>query len=265
VATRLNRAQLSAVKEVRDDIVPLSKSSPYVRALLYGRNGKGKTRAAANAPKPLVLDVNEEGTQSITGYDGDYYPIKRWEQFIWAYWYLRTGKHGYETAVIDTMSQVQKLAMRSVLNEAEDRDPNRPPNFPTQREWGQMTELVRPWIFAYRNLPMHIIFVCQERVDRPRDEGEETGEIRPHVVPDLSPGLRADVMSAVGIIGRCYRRGRRVGRGKKETIEWETRCLVGDHEDYETKDRTGQLGYVVRDPSTYKFIEAWRNSPPEEE
>jgi hypothetical protein len=128
-----------------------------------------------------------------------------------------------------------------------------------------MTELMRPIIFNFRNLPMHVVFVCQERVDRGSDEEEESGEVRPRIVPDLSPGLRADAMGSVEIMGRVYRRAVRRGKGKKATTVWETRMLVGDHEDYETKDRTGQLGYIVKDPSMDMMIEASKAIPQEDE
>lgn len=72
-------------------------------------------------------------------------------------------------------------------------------------------------------------------------------------------------MSAVQILGRTYRRPVRRGKGRKEKLVWETRCLVGDHEDYETKDRTGRLGYTVRDPTMFKFIEARSHMTEEEE
>jgi hypothetical protein len=253
-----------AMATVKKRIIPVSEATPYVRALFYGRNGKGKTRLAASGPKTLIIDVNEEGTKSVRNYKDAYvYFVKKFEQLDWVYWYLKEGKHEYETVVIDTLTQAQKLAMKFVLGEAEDRDPNRPTGLPDRRAWGQMTELMRPVIFNYRNLPMHVVFVCQERIDRGSDEEEESGEVRPRIVPDLSPGLRADAMGAVEIMGRVYRRPVRRGKGKKETIVWQTRMLVGDHEDYETKDRTGQLGEVVRNPTMQMMIEASKHLPEE--
>lgn len=265
---RVNQGK--AIKRFEKGIIPVSESVPYVRVLWYGRNGRGKTRLACSTGiagvKTLILDVNEEGTQSVKRYPNCFVrPIKRWEEFVWAYWYLKTGNHDYGAVVIDTVTQVQKICMRQILNEAEDRDPNRPPNAPERRQWLQMTETLRPFIYDFRNLPMHVIFVCQERLDRGSDDEDEDSEIRARYVPDLSPGLRGDAMAAVGVMGRVYRRPRRVGKGKKERVVWETRALVGDHDDYETKDRTGQLGRIVRNPTMAQVIEAWEANPPEED
>jgi phage nucleotide-binding protein len=265
---RTNRDR--AIKQVEKRIVPVSEVPAYVKVLLYGRNGKEKTRTAANSGlKTLIIDVNEEGTRSVTSYANCYViTIKRWEEFVWVFWYLKEGNHDYKVVIIDTLTQVQKICMKRVLNQAEDRDPNRPPNTPERRQWNQMTETLRPYIYDFRNLPMHVVFVCQERVDKGSDDDEE-GEIRARYVPDLSPGLRGDAMSAVGIMGRMYKRPvrtvKKVGKRKKETIKWEARMLVGDHEDYETKDRTYELGYIVRQPSMKKIIKAWETNPPQEE
>lgn len=254
------------IRRFRKGVVPVSESSPYAKVLLYGRNGKEKTRTAANSGlKTLIIDANEEGTQSVKNYPNCYVrPIKKFEELVWAYWYLRENPDEIEVVLIDTLTQVQKLTMRHVLDEAEDRDPNRPPNLPERRAWGQMTETLRPYIYDFRNLPMHVVFICQERLDKGNDDDEDS-EIKARYVPDLSPGLRGDAMSAVGIMGRMYKRPVRRGKGKREKVVWETRMLVGDHEDYETKDRTFQLGHIVRKPSMKKIIEAWEASPPEEE
>lgn len=258
----------SAISKFEKGIVPVADAQPYAKVLIYGKNGKRKTRTAANSGlRTLIIDVNEEGTRSIASYANcDVRTIKRWEEFVWAYWYLKEGTHDYEVVIIDTLTQVQKICMRRVLNQAEDRDPNRPPNTPERRQWNQMTETLRPYIYDFRNLPMHVVFVCQERLDKGSDEDEDS-EVRARYVPDLSPGLRGDAMSAVGVMGRMFVRQVRTGKkkGQKEKITWEPRMLVGDHDDYETKDRTKQLGYITRKPSMKKIIEAWATNPPEEE
>jgi hypothetical protein len=70
----------------------------------------------------------------------------------------------------------------------------------------------------------------------------------------------------VGIVGYIHQRPARVvkKKGKQEQIEWETRMLVGPHDDYETKDRTGRLGRVVRRPNMQIMIEAARGSEGDE-
>lgn len=246
------------IAAVKRRIVPVRDAEPYVKILVYGRNGKGKTRFAATAPKPLVIDINEKGTRSVRNYkDVDVLPVSKWPDIVYAYWMLREGDHRYESVVIDTLTAMQHLCMRHVLGEEADRDPHKDPNMPSRREWGKLAELMKPLILQFRNLPMHVIFTAQERVTSDSEGGDDDAAAVEHV-PDLSPGSRGVAMGAVEVIGRIYQREVRAvhPRTKKEVTKWETRMLVGPHEAYATKDRTGALGRVLREPSVPKIIQA---------
>lgn len=230
----------------------MEEAEPYLRVLLYGRNKQGKTRTAAMAPNPLIVDVNERGTRSVRNYKGaKVFRVNKWEDITWVYWMLREGDHPYETVIIDTVTAMQVLCMRHVLGTQEDRDPNREVSMPDRRSWGKLGELMKPIFLDFRNLPMHVVFVAQERVYE--DEDSMTTE---HV-PDLSPSVRGVLTGAVDIIGRVYQAQVRVASKskKKEEKKWETRMLVGPHEEYITGDRTGVLGRIVRQPSVNKMIE----------
>jgi hypothetical protein len=255
-----NRAQ--AIKSVKKRIVPVEEAEPYLRVLLYGRNKQGKTRTAVAAPNPLIIDINEHGTRSVRSYKGaKVFHVNKWEDITWAYWMLREGDHDYQTVVLDTVTAMQHLCMRHVLGSQEDRDPNREPSMPDRRSWGKLGELMKPIFLEFRNLPMHVVFVAQER--RIEDEDEATVE---HT-PDLSPSVRGVLTGAVDIIGRVYQaQVRTVPKGKKkEEKTWETRMLVGPHDEFVTGDRTGALGRIVRKPSVNKMIELGAFAPEEEE
>lgn len=247
------------VQEVRKRIVPVAQAEAYVKVLLYGRNGHGKTRIAASGPRTLIVDINEKGTQSVRERDADVFAARRWTDLTYLYWYLRDGDHDYQTVAVDTLTQAQNLCMAHVLKRAEDRDPNRPPSMPDRRSWGQLGELLKPWILDMRNLPLNVVFVTQLRKDTGDDDDEE---VKTRFVPDLSPSVRGTAMSAVGIMGYVFQREVEVGRRDKSKKkgntrkEWRTLMMVGPHDDYETKDRTFNLGRIVVNPSVPKFIAA---------
>lgn len=251
-----------AIKEVRGRIVPVSEAEPWIRIMAYGRNGSGKTRFAATGPKPLIIDVNEKGTKSVRRYKGaEVFPARSWEDITYAYWFLKSSRHEYETVVIDTLTNMQHMCMAHVLGEAEDRDPNRPPSMPDRRAWGHLAELMKPLILNFRNLPMHVAFTAQERTIGEEEEGTL------EYVPDLSPGSRGVAMGAVDIIGRTYQKEVRTvkkeGERRKEIKTWESRMLVGPHDEYTTKDRTGALGRIIRKPTMQQIIDAAASSEEE--
>lgn len=247
--------QQAAIAKIEKRIVPIEEADPYVKLLAYGRNGSGKTRLAASAPNVLIVDINERGTRSARQFHGaKVFPVKNWEDITYVYWYLKSGSHDYESVALDTITGMQHMCMRHVLGEAEDRDPNRPPSMPDRRAWGQLSELMKPLIWNFRNLPMHVIFTAQERIVGEEEEGNLEH------VPDLSPGTRGVAMGAVDIIGRTFQKEVRTvekeGKKRREVKSWEPRMLVGPHDEFATKDRTGKLGRVVRNPTMDLIIEA---------
>jgi hypothetical protein len=244
----LTKKQVALIQRM---IVDIGDSAPGLNILVYGMNGSEKTRFGASAPRPLIFDVNEKGTRSAVEFrDAKVYPVKRWSDFVYGYWYVRdVAGDEYDSVVIDNLTTLQALCMSHVLKEGADRDPNKDPAIASQRDWGKVTELMKPLILNFRNLPQNCIFLAQERVVE--DEEEETQHM-----PDLPRGVRSIATGAVDIIGRTYKKEMRKGKGKKETSVWEPRMLVGPHAEFITKDRTGKLPRIVRNPSVPKFLEA---------
>lgn len=247
------KKKTSAIAQVKKRIVSVREAEPWVKVLLFGKNGKGKTRTGATAPKCVILDCNEKGTKSIRNYPGvEVFHAKTWEDVVWFYWYLRSGEHEHESFMVDTVTGMQSLCMTQVLQESEDRDPAKDPKMASMRDYGKVNQLMKDMMLWMRNLPMHVVFIAQERTF----DNEETGETEK--VPDLSPGSRATLTACVDFIGHIRSKEVRTvnKRTKKEVKGWRTLMLIGPHETYLTKDRSGVLPRVVVNPSIPKIIEA---------
>jgi hypothetical protein len=201
-----------------------------------------------------VIDINEKGSKSIRKYPNvDLFETEKWEDFVYMYWYLKAGKHPYETVVIDTCTSLAIVCMKQILKEAGDRDPNRDPATASMRDWGKLAKLMGEQFLNYRNLPMHVIFLAQVRSV---DSEDDSGETRTEHVPSLSAGPRGILMDAVDIIGYIYKREvRTIDKAtKKETTKWEVRLLTGPSDTYPTKDQTGALPRVMRNPTMSEII-----------
>jgi hypothetical protein len=172
--------------------------------------------------------------------------------------------HGFESFIIDTATAMQAVCMKHVLKEAHVRDPNKDPKLPSKRDYGKVTELMRGQILAFRNLPMHGVFLAQERITGDPDEGEPLMH-----EPDLSAGNRGALMGAVDLIGRVYLREvvTTKKRGKKRDVSStiEQRMLVGYHDEYRTGNRNLGLPRIIRNPSIPALIEAATGLDEEEE
>jgi len=205
--------------------------------LVYAQNGKGKTRFGASGPRSvLVVDCNEHGTMSVRNFkDVSVFPLEVWSDIDWPFWLLKRGDHEFETVVIDTVTSLAQLCMKFVLGDESSRDPTKDPNMPSKREWGKVGELMKTTILNFRNLPMNVIFLAQERRGFSDDEEEA-----PEIFPDVSPSVRTTLTASVDIIGRAYvkevvRKGED-GKGKSTGTEY--RMLLGPSERYVTKDRS---------------------------
>lgn len=250
------RSRSKQIKKVEKKIVPIEEVDPYLRILVYGRHGSQKTRFACTGPKPIIFDVNEKGTTSARRMHGaEVYPVNQWSDIMDGYWYMRLkGLDKYETVVIDSLTAMQGMCMKYVLGELEEKDYTRESDMPDRRSWGKMSEIMKREVLRFRNLPMHVVFTALERIVGDEDEPESH-------VPDLNPGTRGTVLAAVDVIGRTYVKEVRTakkskGKKSKEKKEWVPHMLVGPHDYYETKDRTGELGRIVKNPTVPLLLEA---------
>lgn len=209
----------------------------YLKALFYAKNGMGKTRLGASGPKTLLVDCNEKGSLSVRKYpDVKRFPVDVWTDIDMAFWYLNKGKHDYETVAIDTVTSLAQLCMRFVLGDEASRDPTKDPDMPSKREWGKVGELMRTVILNFRNLPMNVVFLAQERRGFTDDDEEA-----PEIFPEVSPSIRQTLTASVDIIGRLYvkevtKKGK--GEGEKNKIVPSYRMLIGPSERFTTKDRS---------------------------
>ena len=81
------------------------------RVAIYGVESVGKTTLAAQAPAPLILDV-EDGSSHL---DVPRLSVSKWEEIEAAIAELGKGGHGYKTLVVDSMDWAEKLSIESML------------------------------------------------------------------------------------------------------------------------------------------------------
>lgn len=254
-----NRTQDPAeIRKVAKRIASVDDLGPYVKVLVFGPNGSGKTRFAASAPKCLIIDINEQGTRSAVGTGSKKLEVASWSDIGHIYWYLKAGNHPFESVAIDTITAMHSMAMSFVLEEKEERDPSTVRDQPIQRDWGRAGQLVSSMVWAFRNLDMHVVLTAQVR----KEKDQDTGEILDTTV-DLPAGCRGSATGAVSVLGYMNPRETAVRNPETRKVErkWVDNMIVGPHRDYSVlKDRTNLLGPVLKRPTMSKVITAWLNT-----
>lgn len=241
------------IKRIR----PAGENLKNVKAAFYGRSGTGKTTLSATFPAPiLLLDIKEEGEDSIAdmGKTVKVLPIYFWEEIEQIYWYLKSGDHQFKTVVIDTVTQMQALKMEAIKSSMGKSGAG----LITKQMWGMISGELQTWIINYRDLPMNVVFLAQDRVNKNDDGDDESDEqLDPEVGPAIMPSAAKTLNASVKVIGQTYlKEVIRKEKGKGITREVEYRLRLGPHAFYTTKIRKPRERYLpefITNP-TYDMI-----------
>jgi len=214
--------------------------------MIYGDPGVGKTVLAGSASavpemgKVIFVDV-EGGTMSLqrTFPDCEVVRVKNFDEMNSVYSELYDGKHGYGTVVLDSLTEVQKMSMGTIMHELLKEHPDRDPDIPSIREWGKNIEQTRRTVRAFRDLPMNTIITALAKSDR----DTRTGLTK--ISPALSGKLANEAAGFLDIVGYMYTKVL-VQDGEASN----KRLLLTQPTDTQVaKDRTGRLPTVVEEPT----------------
>lgn len=112
----------------------------------------------------------------------------------------------------------------------------------TKQDWGRLSQELKAWIIHYRDLPQHVIFLCQDR--RTETEDDEEDQVLQEVGPRLSPSIASCLNAAVKIIGQTYIKEVTKTVNGDLVTRMEYRLRIGPHPLYLTKIRTSKGSYV---------------------
>lgn len=241
----------------------MSKPRSWV---IYGRSGSGKTTLGGSFPGPiLLLDCKDEGTDSVSDIKGiDVMEISEWEDFEHAYWWLVQNPGKYKTVIIDTVTQLQQIVVEEVGSKKAEKAGKAVGDWGTMTkgDWGDVASRLKTWITNFRDLPMEVLFIAQDRTFNVGEDGDSDGMIDPEVGPRLSPSVMSHLCAAVSVIGNTFVRTHTVktkikGRTReKEVTEY---CLrLGPSASYITKFRKPKriaLPDFLIDPTYEEILE----------
>lgn len=244
-------------------IKPISEMSRVSSYAIYGRAGSGKTTLASTFPKPLLLlDIRDKGTDSIADVKQcDGMEIESLDDIEDVYYFLKDGDHKYKTVVFDTVTEMQKLVMKHVV-EGKKKTTDRLGDWGTmaKRDWGDVAGIMNKWISDFRDLDLEVVFLAQERVKNVDDDEQDDNQLTPEVGPAVMPSIALTLNAAVNVIGNMFIRMKRTTKtvkGKKVTNEEPMYCLrVGPNPIYTTKlrkPRSAEAPPYIEDP-TYQDI-----------
>lgn len=242
-----------AMGDISDLIVDIDEGLEWLTVLVYGKNGTGKTRLGASGGKGTLLIDTDKGTLSAREMAGaKKISLRNFNDFELIYWLLRSGKvipnkgieiklggtpYLVDTLVIDTVTKLQNICLRAVVLKESEADASKDTITPTLRDYGIMTQRLSFWMTNIKALPLHKVWLCQEKTSS--DDLEVTGYTG---FPDVSKALRNFLCGEADVIGRMYLK--QVTGGQAQF-----RVMFAPNETFITKDRTNKLGAAIANPT----------------
>jgi len=242
---------------ILDQIKPVTELKTNLVMMVYGRSGTGKTHFGSTFPRPILfIDTNERGTETIAQEEEiDVVRVTEWAQIDELYWALlnRETETEYASIVIDQVSNLQDIGMTEVLRKGRK---GRDETF-TQRNWGQLSGMLKQFISDFRDLSdhYHLLMIAHERIEEPGDEEEE--HIEPSIGARVMPSVSAFLDGAVDSIGSTFIKERWETEDKEEVRHVDYCMRIGPHAFYSTKIRrpvsAGPIPELIVNP-TFKKI-----------
>lgn len=183
-----------------DSIAPVGERSRWTKVLIYGDLGTGKTVWAGNSPNPLLVAI-EVGAKSLLNHSEtrdvevmEFRSVKQVEALAGK---LQEGKLGqFDTIILDTFSELQRLVLDNHLADGHRRDPDKSLYTPLGKDYQTNGEHMRRIAAAFRDVPRNVIFTSHEK----EDKNEETGAV--YLRPDLAPKVAKTLGGYVDLVGR---------------------------------------------------------------
>jgi len=225
------------------DVKSAAELIKYLNLLIYGEPGAGKTKLASTAQDSsdtspiLFLDV-EGGTVTLRKRkDIDVVKVRSMAQVEQIHNELFKDPGYYKSVVLDSLTELQKLDMRTVMQEQYDKKPDTTDiDVPSQREWGKSGERMRKIIRAYRDLPMHTICTCLLG-----SEHDEANNVY-NYFPSLPGKLRGEVPGYFDVVGLLKAVADSSGNITRNLQTAKTTRVVA-------KDRTDSLDALIENPT----------------
>jgi AAA domain len=139
-----------------DQYLDSSRGGSYIKALIMGEHGVGKTPSAACWPKPIIADC-ENGLASVAGKAIPYATIRTTDDMVAVLDYCRRDSlmapenRKFNTLVIDTIDSYQRRIIQQRLR-AEQKE-----SMSGWQDWGWLDGKMTQLIEGILSLPMHVV------------------------------------------------------------------------------------------------------------
>lgn len=216
-------------------IISLEMFTESINMVLYADSGVGKTVLAGTASNALFLAV-EAGTISAKrqGSTAELWPINVWSDIVFALNWLSDNPDVYDWVIIDSVTQMQKLCMRGILEAAVADNKSRDPDIPAIHDWQKYYNMFNRLITAFNDLPINVLYTA---TTMRKEDAEGNDLVLPELAgPNHSPLRESMALCAsVGVVAYL----KKTVEGKGDGAVTSRNLLFESFPPYFAKDRYG--------------------------
>jgi phage nucleotide-binding protein len=179
--------------ELIKGFLPVGETKQYIKALIYGPAGSGKTRFCADAPNPIWADF-ESSTETLRHWpEYSHIPIKRPENVEELKNDVRKAisDPDVDTVVIDTVTTCLEYYLRQHMNAQVKRDKYTL----YESDYKYATQVFLDLFGILQLAPINVVFIGHERIVRDATSGQITA-----VYPDITPRLQQGITRLVNVV-----------------------------------------------------------------
>lgn len=255
-----------AAKPNNNLFATLADREEYLNILLFGREGSGKTTAAAslaNLGYGKVLVINAEGglkKNTLKRHGIDVNRIMLWPTDGSPITYqgladvyhqvqadLEKDAKAWAGVIFDSATEIVPALVDQVAQDRMEKSARRGTPiegvdafFTDRSDYGTMSKMFRDILRKFRDLPTHFVVTALER----RDVDEDTGKVQ--YGPAVTPGVQADLLGYVDLVLACS--------AADDELQLPFRALTRSSGKYRGKDRLGVLPKVLAAPTMARIL-----------
>lgn len=220
------------------EIIDIEDLTEPINILCHGDTGSGKTRMWSWLPDMLIIAV-EDGVISakaggVTG--TKVWRAPTWPDIVAAFEWVRDNPGVFKWILIDSMTKVQSVCLRHIMENVVRANPSRDPHIPAQGDHFKWQLSVKQVVVDFNELPENVIWLARS-MNRESPDGDDI------VVPLIEGkdyGISAWVCGEMGLV--CYLKK----ETSKKTGKTVRKLYTGEHSMYWCRDRFNVLPHIMQ-------------------
>jgi hypothetical protein len=162
------------VVNLPSNIISLQDEDEAYNLLIYADSGVGKTVFAGSDDDVLFVAPEDNGTLSAKrmGSSAQKWKVNDWDDISAAYKWLKSLETiPFNWVVLDSLTEMQDMAMAKILKEGVEMNPGRDPDVPQLQDWQPYFRRVERMIKSFNDLPVNVLYTALQ-MDEENDEGD---------------------------------------------------------------------------------------------